>query len=518
MAWYLDSRNADSMTTTRRLRVFSEDAMFTDFYVMPIRSSSSADASFLGNRRDSEAVDYGLLSTWYKECSINHEICQKHQSNGSYPFKHPIRLIDVDAMHLVNVDMTVFPARYVALSYLRGGLQRFFLRMSNAHTLFTNIPEEALPKTIRDAIAIIRELGIRYLWVDALCIIQDSREDQRDQIASMSQIYRQAALSICMGPERLLSTRCAIFTADGIIWQCPTTTWREDVDSALSRSVWTLDSVGSPVEALQGLPLRSYVHCVNVYSGRFLTYHSDKLIAFEGLSQVLCRGLSSKPGHGLPLWYFDWALLWEPESAGEKIALSKVKNLGLRRTPAGKAMAMDPRDPYERSIEAAGCKYKCRLANRDQEDVAPFDLYPPSKGFLLFQTFTGWFKLSRKSYSQQKNVGSGLHRFGFTDRLGDWCGTVILDSEWFNSVGGIFEFAAISDAKEFSFEELDTWNYYIPEERQQAEWYCFYALMLSRPQDGNGVAAERVGLAKIYQSSFFNRSYKPCSWKSIFLG
>jgi hypothetical protein len=49
--------------------------------------------------------------------------------------------------------------------------------------------------------------------------------------------------------------------------------------------------------------------------------------------------------------------------------------------------------------------------------------------------------------------------------LGDWCRTVIL-KEWFNSVGGLFEFAAISDAKEFSFEDLDSWNYYIPEERQ----------------------------------------------------
>jgi hypothetical protein len=33
----------------------------------------------------------------------------------------------------------------------------------------------------------------------------------------------------------------------------------------------------------------------------------------------------------------------------------------------------------------------------------------------------------------------------------------------------LFEFAAISDAKEFSFEDLDTWKYYIPEERQQAD-------------------------------------------------
>jgi hypothetical protein len=39
------------------------------------------------------------------------------------------------------------------------------------------IPVEALPKTFRDAIEIARELGIEYLWVDALCIVQDNIQD-----------------------------------------------------------------------------------------------------------------------------------------------------------------------------------------------------------------------------------------------------------------------------------------------------------------------------------------------------
>jgi hypothetical protein len=147
----------------------------------------------------------------------------------------------------------------------------------------------------------------------------------------------------------------------------------------------------------------------------------------------------------------------------------------------------------------------------------------PKDGQLLFKTFTGFFTLSRKSMSKsafQSTLAPGLFRFGITDSSGDWCGSVILDKTWKNSVGAIFEFAAISDAKEFTLEELDTWTYYIPEERQQAEWYCFNAIMLQWQVGFMGSllpVAERVGLAKIFQSSFFGRSFKPCEWKRIVL-
>ena len=40
------------------------------------------------------------------------------------------------------------------------------------------------------------------------------------------------------------------------------------------------------------------------------------------------------------------------------------------------------------------------------------------------------------------------------------CGTIVLDYAWLNGIGGIFEFAAISEAKEFTLEELDTNDFY----------------------------------------------------------
>lgn len=53
-----------------------------------------------------------------------------------------------------------------------------------------------MPRTIRDSISVIRALGIRYLWVDAYCILQDSEEDKQREIGNMNQIYKTSFLTI----------------------------------------------------------------------------------------------------------------------------------------------------------------------------------------------------------------------------------------------------------------------------------------------------------------------------------
>ena len=53
-----------------------------------------------------------------------------------------------------------------------------------------------MPRTLRDAAAVTRELGLRYLWVDSLCIIQDSDEDKSKEIRNMGDIYHGAFYTI----------------------------------------------------------------------------------------------------------------------------------------------------------------------------------------------------------------------------------------------------------------------------------------------------------------------------------
>jgi len=55
---------------------------------------------------------------------------------------------------------------------------------------------KALSNTIKDALDVTAFIGERYLWVDALCIIQDSKLDKASQISQTDKIYRGAALTI----------------------------------------------------------------------------------------------------------------------------------------------------------------------------------------------------------------------------------------------------------------------------------------------------------------------------------
>jgi hypothetical protein len=61
--------------------------------------------------------------------------------------------------------------------------------------IFTSIQDQ-LPKTIQDAMEVVKRLGMRYLWVDALCIIQDDEKDRTKEIYRMDSIYEGSAFTL----------------------------------------------------------------------------------------------------------------------------------------------------------------------------------------------------------------------------------------------------------------------------------------------------------------------------------
>ena len=85
---------------------------------------------------------------------------------------------------------------YAALSHCWG--HKPFLRTLagslEAHK--SEIAWERLPQSFQDAIAFTRHLGIRYLWIDSLCIVQDDQHDWRREAAKMASVYQGAALVI----------------------------------------------------------------------------------------------------------------------------------------------------------------------------------------------------------------------------------------------------------------------------------------------------------------------------------
>ncbi|KAH8764766.1 hypothetical protein BGZ57DRAFT_767970 [Hyaloscypha finlandica] len=73
---------------------------------------------------------------------------------------------------------------------------------SNIADFEQSISLEELPSTFRDAILVTRRLGFRFLWIDSLCIIQDSHEDWVQEAASMHLYYKRSALTIAVDCAR----------------------------------------------------------------------------------------------------------------------------------------------------------------------------------------------------------------------------------------------------------------------------------------------------------------------------
>ncbi|KAF5556870.1 hypothetical protein FMEXI_923 [Fusarium mexicanum] len=136
-----------------------------------------------------------LALKWIKGCNRSHPICKEFQPQQ--PNWRPTRLIHIGSK--AQQPRLVIPSKavpYIALSYCWGTENTVTLTEATLIPFQNEIPLATLPTTIRDAIATTRDLGYEYLWVDALCIIQDSKPDWIKESSQMGSIYGSAALTL----------------------------------------------------------------------------------------------------------------------------------------------------------------------------------------------------------------------------------------------------------------------------------------------------------------------------------
>jgi hypothetical protein len=88
------------------------------------------------------------------------------------------------------------PPPFTALSHCWGKTQIITTTKRTVALRRAGIPWSALSKTFQDAIELTRALGIDYIWIDSLCIIQDDVEDWAREATKMASIYRNAYLTI----------------------------------------------------------------------------------------------------------------------------------------------------------------------------------------------------------------------------------------------------------------------------------------------------------------------------------
>lgn len=122
----------------------------------------------------------------------NHKVCPKPA-----PTTLPTRVLDCsDARRPRLVATNGAQGTFAALSYVWGMPQPNCTKSDNIETYLQGIPIQLIPHTIKDAITSVRKLGLQYLWVDAFCIIQDSRDDKRNEIAQMRHYYEDAYVTL----------------------------------------------------------------------------------------------------------------------------------------------------------------------------------------------------------------------------------------------------------------------------------------------------------------------------------
>lgn len=151
-----------------------------------------------GNTNSAEHV--ALARLWIDHCQRIHH---KKRSSCNWHTKFvPTRLLRLSGSGeslKVNLHITSDPDRaldYCCLSHCWGGSKTLLLTKPNSAELKKDIPIADIPQTYLDAIHITQSLGVSYLWIDSLCILQDSEEDWTEEAAAMARIYTNSYCTI----------------------------------------------------------------------------------------------------------------------------------------------------------------------------------------------------------------------------------------------------------------------------------------------------------------------------------
>ncbi|KAM0431385.1 hypothetical protein ACHAPT_005362 [Fusarium lateritium] len=177
---------------------------------------------------------------WLENCWGNHAGCRKNH-DASYL---PTRLIDVESSApslvrlVVTAEESIDDPRYIASSHCWG------LNMpASAKTITSNLKQHTesislsdLSHTFVDFITISRNIGVRYVWIDSLCIIQDSYEDWTIEASQMAAVYSNAYVTVAASSSSDGTGGCRIGDASTSFFGPADLTWDEEDESENTKS------------------------------------------------------------------------------------------------------------------------------------------------------------------------------------------------------------------------------------------------------------------------------------------
>jgi hypothetical protein len=140
---------------------------------------------------------FSTASTWIQNCLASHSLCS-HEEQG--PKALPTRVIGVGSLDGSRTPFLFIsngmPGEWATLSHCWGKRRPLTTTISTLEARCRSLPLEHLPPLYKDAIVIVRRLKYRYLWIDSLCILQDSDADWQTESENMGHIFKNAAFTI----------------------------------------------------------------------------------------------------------------------------------------------------------------------------------------------------------------------------------------------------------------------------------------------------------------------------------
>ena len=325
-------------------------------------------------------VDMGRIQKWLGQCDSSHNgICR--DAPGMTDIKLPDILYLVDVENKCIIVANGIP-KYIALSYVWAHAsnqceltQENLVFMQQPGSLNSHQIISRMSGTIRAAMSFGQLIGVRYLWVDRLCIIQNDSLRKDEQIDAMGGIYLHSYLTLAVADsddsssglrgiegvtqprhlpqtvytfhasphsvtafiypfmrprtvydtrgwtfqEQMLAKRTLMFTPDGMRWICQSCDYRErQVDLQFPLSGWNSTGKNMTYAYTVWPNVKLWDTTLSTYLERHLTYEEDILRAFAGIMNVLSGGFPGGFHFGLPELFFDAALLWRPYSFLER--------------------------------------------------------------------------------------------------------------------------------------------------------------------------------------------------------
>ena len=337
-----------------------------DFCDQKTKSSELEGPNFRG-RVVLPEVNISLIKQWMRTCSVQHDHCNLPAL--AIARAQSIRLIDVQDHRIIPATLT---EKFAALSYVWGPNVAPCLTSDSMRQCSSTggLRDIKFPRTIIDAIQFVKCIGMRYLWVDSLCIVQNDDDDKRQQLTIMDSIYASAELLIVAAAgsdanaglpgigstsrsvsqtiekitgtqfitaqasvqqvldwsvwdsrgwtfqESILSKRALVFTESLVYWTCQADTWREDIgcESPVAGLVLNEDNSLWPQRSIISEEGRcrtsSYCLLAQAFSRRVFRDEGDVVWAFNGILRLQTAQFQKGFIWALPYEVLDTTLLW----------------------------------------------------------------------------------------------------------------------------------------------------------------------------------------------------------------